>query len=218
MNVISRFGRRAMVIIGILACTGTWSMTATATVSAGKDYELLTPQPTSTPGKVEVSEFFSYGCSHCDALEPLLESWIKKAPKDVVVKRVPVAFSAAWTPLQKMYYALEGLGLLERLNAKVFDAMHRQNVRLTDESVQFDWVAAQGVDRKKYQDMYQSFAVQSAVARAQKLTRDYRIQGVPSLAVGGRYLTSASLTGSHQAALSVVDQLVIKAREDLNQK
>jgi thiol:disulfide interchange protein DsbA len=213
MSLIQKLTRRtflALSLAGLAAGLGSFAQAASV---AGKDYQILKQaQPTSSAGKIEVLEFFSYGCPHCKDLEPLLENWAKKLPKDVVLKRVPVAFSSSWVPLQKMYFTLEALGEVDRLNAQVFAAIHNENVRLNDESVQLDWIAAHKVDRKKYQDMYNSFSIQSEAMRAQQLTRDYKIEGVPSLSVAGRYLTSAAMAGNHEASLAVTDELIAKAR------
>ncbi|MDD5295846.1 MAG: thiol:disulfide interchange protein DsbA/DsbL [Rhodocyclaceae bacterium] len=217
MSLIQKLTRRSFLVLS-LAGLAAFGAQAAAPV-AGKDYQVLNPaQPTSGAGKIEVMEFFSYGCPHCKDLEPLLENWSKKLPKDVAVKRVPVAFGASWVPLQKMYLTLEALGQSERLNAQVFAAVHNENLRLNDEKIQLDWVAAHGVDRKKYQEMYNSFTVQSSAMRAQQLTRDYKIEGVPSLAVAGRYLTSASLAGNHENSLAVVDELIAKSRPGQGKK
>jgi thiol:disulfide interchange protein DsbA len=213
MSLIQKLTRRAFLILSLAGLAAGLGSFAEAAPVAGKDYKLLNPaQPTSGAGKVEVLEFFSYGCSHCRDLEPLFEKWLTKVPKDVVVKRVPVAFSSAWVPLQKMYLTLEALSEADRLNAQVFAAVHNENLRLNDEKVQLDWVAAHGVDRKKYQDMYNSFTIQSEAMRAQQMTRDYTIEGIPSLSVAGRYLTSAAMAGNHEASLVVLDDLIAKAR------
>lgn len=187
---------------------------------AGKDYVAVNPaQPTDSKGKVEVLEFFSYGCPHCHEFEPLLEKWTKAQSKDVEFKRVPITFGRdVWVPLAKMYYALEALGELDRMHPIVFDAIHNQRTPLNVENAQFEWMAAKGIDGKKYQEVYKSFAVQSKVARAQQIAAAYKITGVPTMAVGGRATTSGSLTGSHEAMMRVVDQLVVTARADLAKK
>lgn len=187
---------------------------------AGKDYTVVNPaQPTEAKGKVEVIEFFSYGCPHCHEFDPLLEKWAKGAAKDVEVKRVPITFGRdVWVPLAKMYYTLEALGELERMHGAVFEALHNQRVPLNVENAQFEWIASKGIDGKKYQDLYKSFTIQSKVARAQQIAAGYKITGVPTMAVGGRFMTSGSLTGSHEGILRVVDQLIVTARADLGKK
>lgn len=178
---------------------------------AGKDYDLVSPaQPTDAKNKVEVVEFFSYGCPHCNDFEPVLAKWIKSQNKDQVeVHRIPVTFGRdVWVPLAKMYYTLEALGEVDRLHGAVFDAIHNQRVPLNVEATQFDWIASKGVDRKKYTDLYQSFTIQSKVARAQQIAAAFKISGVPTLAVNGKYQTSASKAGGFEPMLNVVDQLV----------
>ena len=196
------------------------SLPAAAQAVAGKDYVAVNPaQPTESKGKVEVLEFFSYGCPHCGEFEPLLDKWAKTQGKDVEIRRVPITFGReVWIPLAKMYYALEALGELDRMHGVVFDAMHNQRVPLNVEAAQFEWIAGKGIDAKKYQDVYKSFTVQSKVARAQQVAAAYKISGVPTMAVGGRFMTSASLTGSHEGMLHTLDQLIVSARADMAKK
>lgn len=209
----------AAVLIGsVVQLTAT--LPAAAQAVAGKDYLVVNPaQPTESKGKVEVIEFFSYGCSHCNEFEPLLDKWAKAQGKDVEVRRVPITFGRdVWVPLAKMYYSLEALGELDRMHSVVFDAIHNQRVPLNVEAAQFEWIASKGIDAKKYQDVYKSFTVQSKVARAQQVAAAYKITGVPSMAVGGRFITSGSLTGSHEGMLRTIDQLIVTARADIAKK
>lgn len=182
----------------------------------GRDYKLVSPvQPTETAGKIEVLEFFSYACPHCFDFDPSLNAWAKAAPKDVALRRVPITFGREqWVPLAKLYYALEAAGELPRLHSKAFEAMHKDNVKLMDENTQFDWIEKQGVDRKKYIELYKSFAVQSKVARAQQVAVAYKIQGVPSLAVNGKYLANTPPGGTHTQLLANTDQLINRARAE----
>lgn len=187
---------------------------ATTAIVAGRDYTELKPaQATETAGKIEVLEFFSYACPHCADFDPDLNAWAKQAPKDVELRRVPITFgNPRWLPLARMYFALEALGELPRLHGKVFHAIHQDSVQLSEEAVQFDWIAKQGIDGKKYQDVYRSFAVQSKLARAQQVAAAYKIQGVPALAVEGKYLVNSAAAGSHAKMLDFTDQLIVKAR------
>ncbi|VCU68945.1 Thiol:disulfide interchange protein DsbA precursor [Pigmentiphaga humi] len=179
----------------------------------GTEYaRLQQPQPTDSPGKIEVTEFFWYSCPHCSALEPALESWIKQLPQDVVVRRVPVRFNAGMEPQQRLYYTLEALGKVDQLHPLVFKAIHEQRQPLNTADRIVDWAQKQGLDRKQFMDTYNSFGVQSKVQRAGKLAEAYKIDGVPSLAVNGRYLTSPSMTGSNLGALQVADFLIGKER------
>jgi thiol:disulfide interchange protein DsbA len=173
-----------------------------------KDYtRLATPQPQSTPGKVEVLEFFSYACPHCAAFEPALHAWSKQLPADVVLRRVPVPFLAAAEMLQRTYYALESMGALDTVHPKVFTAIHVEKVRPTTPEDMAQIVAKAGGDPAKFLAAYKSFGVAGSVAKAKKLTADYDIQSVPNLAVGGRFMTAPSTAGSNERALAVAEML-----------
>ena len=172
--------------------------------------EVSPPQPTE-PGKTEVLEFFSYACSHCAVLEPLLEKWMKKVPADVVVKRVPVAFNASMKPLQQLFYSLEALNRLD-LHGKIFNAIHEEKKRLFTKSDIVAWVTAQGIDRAKFESVYDSFGVVSRSGRADQLVSAYKVQGTPSMSVGGRFITSPSEAGGYQETLDVTDSLIRQLR------
>jgi thiol:disulfide interchange protein DsbA len=147
----------------------------------GKDFRpLAKPQPTETGKKIEVIEFFSFSCPHCRDLEPFLTAWIQKLPADVQLRRIPAQFSPQWVGTAKIWYTLEGLNE-EKLVPAVFAALHSQNMRLDQDKVFLDWIATQGVDRKKAEDMYNSFAVNGKVTRAKALVQTYGIQSVPRL-------------------------------------
>jgi thiol:disulfide interchange protein DsbA len=171
-------------------------------------YDTLDPvQPSDSPGKVEVLEFFFYTCPHCNAIEPLIEKWRKTLPDSVVFKSVPVAFNASMHDMQKLYYTLEALGRLD-LHPQVFKAIHEQHKNLTQAKDIIDWAAAQGLDRQAFTDAFNSFGVQTKVARADEMTKSYHVEGTPTLAIGGRYLTSPSNTGTYQGAVDEADKLV----------
>ena len=203
-----------------LAATGLASVWAGSAGAQGGPVEgthytkLAQPVAVSTPaGKIEVLEFFSYGCPHCFALEPTLESWAKQLPPDVVFKRVPVGFNALYENYQKIYYALEAMGQVEHMHRKVFSAIHQQRLRLDKEADIAAFMTANGVDGAKFLDLYKSFTVQTKAKQAQQLSQAYKIDGVPSMAVQGRYVTSGSLAGSNERALAVTDALVQVARK-----
>jgi thiol:disulfide interchange protein DsbA len=178
---------------------------------AGFDYQVLaTAQPKETKAKVEIIEFFSYRCPHCFHLEPSLKEWIAKQPAGVKVIRQPVIFSDKWEPAARAYFALESIGAVEGLHYKVFQAMHEQGFNFDDTGTFYDWAAKQGVDVNKLRDAYNSFSTLSKVARAKQLARNYKLEGVPTLAVNGKYLTSVSMTGSQAAMYSTLDELVRK--------
>jgi protein dithiol oxidoreductase (disulfide-forming) len=181
-----------------------------ATPKEGKDYnKLAKPVNTDAPaGKIEVLEFFWYSCGHCHTFEPMLHSWSKTAPANVVMRRVPVAFNASFVPAQKLYYALEGLGKVEPLHARVFRAIHVEKQKLAKEEDIMAWAAKQPeLDMAKFKEMYQSFTVANQVRRATQLQDAYGVEGTPSMGVAGRYYTDGTLAGSLQAMLQVVNHL-----------
>ncbi len=181
---------------------------------AGKDYQMLErPVPTDVgPGKVELIEFFWYSCPHCNAFEPTFVQWIKNAPKDVVVRRVPVAFRDDFAPQQRLYYSLEALGLLETLHHKVFHAVHVERLPLNTDALIQAWVEKQGVDGKKFAETTKSFGVAGKVKRAVQLQNDFRVEGVPSLGIAGRYYTDGSMAGGMERALKVAESLIAQSR------
>ena len=184
-------------------------------VEEGFDYRVLPiTQPIDAKGKVEVIEFFWYGCPHCYEFEPELKGWIKRQNKDVVFKKVPIAFREELMPHSQLFYALETLGKGDALNDKVMFAIHRENKRLLNENEIADWVAAQGVDRNAFLAAYRSFAVLSKARAANQLGNAYRIDGVPTVAVQGKYITSPSIAGSRAKAVNIMDFLVNKVRKD----
>ena len=153
-------------------------------------------------------EFFWYGCPHCNALEPDLNDWLKNKPKHVAFKRVPAILNESWAAMARAYYALEALGKNDKLHSDVFHAFHVQRMDLSPPETFFDWAVTKSIDRKKLADAYNSFAVNTKVMRAAQLTRDYKLAGVPALAVNGKYVTSVSMTGSQQALFDTVDVLI----------
>lgn len=158
-------------------------------------------QPSDTTGKVEVLEFFAYTCPHCFTMEPMVERWSQTLPDNVVLKRVPVAFNAGMADLQKLYYSLEALDRLD-LHEKVFHAIHRERKRIYDFDAMADWIETQGVDAKQFQAAFQSFGINNKVARANELAKNYNVEGTPSIAVGGRYVTSPSMAGSYEGTIA----------------
>jgi thiol:disulfide interchange protein DsbA len=191
------------------------SFTATSHAQSGaptkaKYVELSPAQPTE-PGKIEVQEFFSYACSHCAVIEPLLQKWMKTVPADVVVKHVPVAFNASMKPLQRLYYTLEAMDRLD-LHLKVFDAIHEQKKRLFSKAEITTWIVSQGVDRAKFEAAFESFGVSSKAGRADQLVTAYRVQGTPTMSVAGRFVTSPSEAGGYQETIDVASGLITQVR------
>ncbi len=181
----------------------------------GKDYVRLSkPVATEAPaGKVEVIEFFWYSCPHCNTFEPTFEAWKKSAPQDLVIRRVPVAFNASFVPQQKLYYALESMGKLPELHAKVFRAVHVERLPLNKDELIFEWIAKQGVDAAKFKETYNSFTVSNQARRATQLQGDYQVEGVPSMGVAGRYYTDGTMAGNMDNVLRVVEYLAGQARK-----
>jgi len=181
---------------------------------AGVDYLVLDKRVLveAPAGKIEVVEFFWYNCPHCHAFEPTFDAWSKKVPKDVAVRRVPVAFRDESAPQQRLYYALEAMGLVDKLHAKVFAAIHVEKKELNKGDAIADWVAKQGIDKTKFLEQYNSFSVATKASRANQLQNAYKIDGVPALGVAGRYWTDGSMAKSLERALQVVDHLVAGIR------
>lgn len=179
---------------------------------AGKDYRIVEPaqRTEAAAGKIEVLEFFWYACPHCYALEPVIHDWASRLPADVEFRRVHVAFRG--DDHQQLYYTLLAMDKAEALGPDVFKAIHVENKRMRKADEVADWAAAHGIDRKAFVDTWKSFGVRTAMANASKKVEDYGIDGVPMLAVNGRYLTSPSMVGSNGRALQVVDQLIAKER------
>jgi protein dithiol oxidoreductase (disulfide-forming) len=191
---------------------------------AGRDYQLVKPpQPTEAGNKVEVLEFFWYGCPHCGHLQPSLNAWLKRKPADVEFKHQPAAFQESWLQLARTYYTVETLGLVDKLHGEIFSAIHDKRALdpaalARDPKALFDWVASKGVDRKKFMDTYNSFSVQSRTQRTIDLTMRYDIPGTPALVIDGRYLTAPSMTLKGNSIdygrfFQVVDQLIAQARQ-----
>jgi thiol:disulfide interchange protein DsbA len=175
--------------------------------------ELNPPQPTESKGKIEVIEFFWYGCPHCYSLEPYIEAWLKKLPPDVEFRRVPAVFNSRWGHDAAIYYTLEAMGLVDKLHRPLFDAIHKSNLRTDNEAALAEWLQKNGVEPRKFIDTMKSFGVQSKLRRATQQTVAYKIDGTPAMAVAGRYTVNAEQGRSQQGMLQVVDGLVAMARK-----
>ena len=189
--------------------------TAYAQLVEGKNYlRLKAPVPTETGKKIEVIEFFSYGCPHCAELEPHIDTWLAKLPADVQFRRVPVFFQDRWVNLGKVYYTLEAMGDEQKLSPDVFKAIHGQNVSLWNDKTFFDWAASKGLDRKKVEDVYGSFTIAGKINRAKQLAQNYNVQSVPMVAVDGKFVTASDKVGTHAQLPAAIDELVAKARAE----
>ncbi|NLD69368.1 MAG: thiol:disulfide interchange protein DsbA/DsbL [Limnobacter sp.] len=174
----------------------------------GRDYRVVRPaQPTEVPaGKIEAIEFFWYGCPHCNSLEPALEQWVKKLPDDVVFRRIHVPFGERRH--QQLFYTLESMGKDEELHKAVFHAIHVDRDRLDTVDRMVAMLSKHGVDEKQFRDTFDSFAVRTKMRRAAQVVDAYGVEGVPAMAVAGKYYTAPSMVGSNGGALQVMDQLI----------
>jgi thiol:disulfide interchange protein DsbA len=181
----------------------------------GRDYiRLDPPHPVSSGDKIEVIEFFYYGCPVCYELEPKLSRWYADAPESVALRRVPALSSDNWDNFAKLFYTLEAMGQLPRLHWPVYDNFHFEGLKLNEEPVMADWVAHNGLDKQKFVDTYRSAEIQAKLVAAREMTKSYEIKGVPSIVVDGKFLTSARMAGSTQQLMHVVDELVVLARRE----
>lgn len=181
---------------------------------SGTDYLTLDkPAPTEAPaGQIEVVEFFWYNCPHCNAFEPMFDAWAKKLPKDVTVRRAPVAFRADFEPQQRLYYVLESLGKVEELHKKVFNAIHVEKQSLTTAAQITAWVEKQGIPKAKFTELYNSFSISTKARKATQLQDAYALDGVPALGISGRYFTSGTQAKTLERSLQVADYLIGQSR------
>ncbi len=210
--------KRRLFSTSVLAAA-TWLSTSVAWAQAalfksGKDYlTLQRPLPTDAGnGKIEVLEFFWYSCPHCNAFEPAFAKWAKAAPKNVVVRRIPVAFREDFAPQQRLYFTLESLNLLDTMHDRVFAAIHVQKQLLNSDASVLAWAEKQGVDKAKFSETFKSFGVASKLKRAVQLQNEFKVEGVPSLGVAGRYYIDGTLAGSMDRALKVAESLINQTR------
>jgi len=188
---------------------------ASAQIQPGREFQRIEPQrPVSADGRIEVIEFFYYGCPVCYETEPFLSRWLVTAPEYVELRRVPALSSEAWGPFAKLFYTLDALGQIGRLHWPVYDSFHFEDVRLNDEKIMADWAARNGIERRRFSGTYDSPEVAAKVAQARELLKAYDVRGVPTFIVDGKFLTSARLAGGTQQVVQVVDQLVRRAREE----
>jgi protein dithiol oxidoreductase (disulfide-forming) len=174
--------------------------------------ELKPPQTVESKGKIEVIEFFWYGCIHCYNLEPYIESWEKRLPNDVEFRRVPAVFNQRWAYDAAIFYTIEAMGLFHKLHRPLYDAIHKDRLRTDNAEAMGEWLKKHGVDPNKFNETLKSFAVQSKTRRATQLTVAYKIDGTPAMAVNGRYTVSAEQGRTQQGLLKTVDGLVEMAR------
>lgn len=172
-------------------------------------YETLSPaQPTQNPNKIEVIEFFWYGCPHCYSLEPLLQKWLKTMPKNVEFIRQPAVFSDLWGKHAKAYFTAEALGVVDKVHADFFDTLQNKKQSLESEDELAKFFVAHGVDEKQFQETYNSFLVDSKMRQAPVLAGRYGLNGVPAFIINGKYKTNGPLAGSHEKMIEVLNRLI----------
>ena len=188
---------------------------AQSTPQLGRDYTRLEPpRAVTSGGKIEVIEFFYYGCPVCYELEPKLSRWYFNGPDSVALRRVPALSSDNWDNFAKLFYTLEAMGQLSRLHWPVYDNFHFNGAKLNEEEAMASWVSHNGLDKQKFIDTYRSPAIQAKLAAAREMTQNYDIRGVPSIVVDGKFVTSARMTGGTSELMQVVEQLVSMARKE----
>ena len=212
--------RRRLLLAGAgLAAFGALAHRAAAAPVAGRNYTVLVPAlPVESPDKIEVIEFFWYGCPHCYNLQPYIEKWLPSLPADATLRRVPAIFNERWARDAATYYAFEALGVIEKVHRPFFDAIHRDRLKSDNKQAMHEWLGKQGIDPQKFDQAVASFGVQSKVKRAMQLTAGYRIDGTPSLAVQGRYRISADQASSQEDMLATATYLIGLARKSAAQK
>ena len=211
MNFTTRIQRASAAILAAASLFAIGSLAIDNAHAQGIPREAVPvnpPQPVDNDGKIEVLEFFAYGCIHCAQLEPRLAAWVAQLPADVKVKRVPANFASRGIESGPIFYTLEAMGVLEKLHQKLFDAANLENVMLGHPPTLNKWLEKQGVDPKKYEEMQKSFSVQTRISRARKMNGDYRIESTPSIAVNGRFM----LAGGGEQLFSNLDQLLAHVR------
>lgn len=202
--------------LGLLSLAANPAHAQAKVPKAGSQYLVLDKRvPVDAPaGKIEVVEFFSYNCPHCNDFEPSLEAWAKTAPKDVVLRRIPVPFVGNDVEAkQRLYYALEALGKVDEFQPKVFNAIHKQRQNVNGDANIIAWVAANGIDGAKFKEVFTSFGVASKAKRASQMTDAYKVAGVPAMAVAGRWYVDGETAGNMTNVLQVVNFLVGEAKK-----
>src|SRR5216684_2660386 len=196
----------------LLLCFSLMPGAGRADYTEGIEYARLPQsQPVETGNKIEVREIFWYGCPHCYSLEPAINKWLKTKPANAQFVRMPGILGQNWEPHARAFYAFEALGVTNKLHGALFDAIHARNQALDNESGIAEFVAKHGVDREKFLNTYNSFSVTAQVKNAMLMGQRYGIEGVPTLIVDGKFKTSSSMVGGHDALMQLVDYLIKKS-------
>jgi thiol:disulfide interchange protein DsbA len=209
---------RAALALLALACVAGTAHAQDIRARQNIEYRLIAPQPVETGERIEVIDFFWYGCPYCNELQPALEDWAKRTPADVTLRRIPAILRDSWAPHARIYYALELLGEVERLHPRVYHGYHVEELHMSRPEVMEQWAVRNGIDRRKWLDAYYSPEVDARVARAFQATKRYDVQGTPSVVVDGQYLTSSSMTPGVRGVIPVVEDLIRLARQKRGEK
>ncbi|HVE89821.1 MAG TPA: thiol:disulfide interchange protein DsbA/DsbL [Burkholderiaceae bacterium] len=209
------FPKRRQLLIAVAAVPVTaWAQPARQPQEM-KDFRPVSPpQPTEGGNKIEVLEFFQYSCPHCMSYDPTLQGWRKSLPADVEYRRIPISWDDKSVPHVRIYYTLEALGKVNEQHSKVFEAIQTKRMPLLKPEEIADYMATQGIDRKQWLDAYNSFSVGARTNRAGQVWRAYKIDGTPSMAIDGKYVTSPSMVRSAEGSLQVMDSLIQRARTE----
>ena len=183
--------------------------------TAGRDYqELNPPRPVSSGERIEVIEFFYYGCPVCYEAQPHIAKWLMKAGPGIVMLRVPAAFTESSQSFARTFYTLGAMNQIARLHWPLYDNHHFDGRQLNEEKNVVAWVAANGVDGRRFSELWHSAEIQNRVDAAKKSLETYDVKGVPSFVVDGRYITSARMAGGVPQMMRVVDYLVDRAASE----
>lgn len=205
-------------LLSLMLWAGFTATSALADPQMGEQFDQVAQQiTTDQPAKIEVMELFWYGCPHCYHMEQPLQAWVKKLPADVYFKRIPALPNAGWAPLAKTYFAMQELGVLEKLHSQLFDAIHKSKTlsQQADEASLIDWVTKQGgLDKIKVEKAFKSFAINMQMNKAMQTFRASGATGVPALIIDGKFITGSSMAGGNEAALQTADFIIQNVRKD----
>ena len=207
--------RLTVVLIVFLSMSFLHAPSISAELVEGRDYQVLkNPQPTKNEDRIEVLEFFWYGCPHCNNLHPYIKNWLKNKPDDVDFQYVPAIFRDNWAPGAKMFYTISAMDGLDTLHDRIYDAIHQKKVDLSNEDIILDWIGRQEVDKEKFVELYHSFTTHSQVAHANQMMQKFQISGVPAFVVEGRYLVRGKKGGGPQDTIRLLEAVIEMVRKN----
>ncbi len=207
--------RRHLLLAATLAPAASVALAQPKAPVPGKDFrEVSPPQPVESGARIEVLEFFQYGCPHCYTFTPIVEGWRKKRGAEIDYRRIHINWDGGTLNHTKLYYTLEQMNLVDKLHERVFFAIHREKRRLLDPKDIAEFMAANGVDRAQWESNFASFSVNTRASRAGQVWRAFRIEGTPAVGIDGRFVTAPSMAGTFDNAVTVMDALVARARSE----